>query len=128
MSNDKAVQEWLKAARLDLTTAEILFERDDLLLPIVAYHSQQAGEKSIKALLVFKNKRPLKTHNISDLLNMLNSLDNTLAEELEEALKLTPFAVANRYPDAIKIPITRELCGELIDIAKSTMKRVIKKI
>ena len=59
----KIYTEWLKATLLDLKNIEKIID-DEFLTPIVTFHSQQAVEKSIKALIEYREKRVLKTHKI----------------------------------------------------------------
>lgn len=59
---------WLKKAGEDLIVA-----RDELgnIIWASTYHSQQAAEKALKALLTAIGVQPPKTHNIHRLLQLL---------------------------------------------------------
>lgn len=126
MNNSKAVQEWLRLARLDLGMAKDLFRIKAEYYPGVAYHCQQCAEKSIKALLVHFGKRPEKTHDIEALNKVSLSINEKF--NFSKAVKLTEFAIAHRYPDSVKHPITKELCEELMELAQTTYDSVIAQL
>ena len=58
----RAVCEWLERALRDLKAAKILMKEE--LFNESAFHSQQAVEKALKALLVVRHIKPPKTHDI----------------------------------------------------------------
>ena len=51
----KLATQWLKAANDDLDNISYIIQVEHLT-NVVAFHSQQAIEKSFKAILVFQNK------------------------------------------------------------------------
>ena len=57
---------WLEKAMRDLRAAQLLL--DEELYDEAAFHSQQAAEKALKALLVALRIRPPKTHSLEHLL------------------------------------------------------------
>jgi HEPN domain-containing protein len=59
----KQAESWLKAARSDLIVIEEIVDREDVA-HMVAFHSQQAIEKSYKAALEEHDQVIPKTHNI----------------------------------------------------------------
>jgi len=62
------------------------------------FHSQQAAEKYLKALLVRHQVNFAKTHDIEKLLKILQLVEPGVAETLIDAKWLTPFGVEIRYP------------------------------
>jgi HEPN domain-containing protein len=92
------VQQWLTKADLDYRTAERLLDDPEPLRESIAFHCQQAAEKYLKAYLVAKGIEFPKTHSISRLLDLVSSVDGTLAASLDQAESLTPFGVEIRYP------------------------------
>ncbi len=103
------LSEWLNKADSDLNVAKILIEKE-MHLEIIAFHCQQATEKYLKALLVYKNLKIPKTHDLDALF--------LLCVEEEAALKridriklsaLTDFAVEYRYPVVSSPPETSEI-------------------
>lgn len=64
------------------------------------FDAQQAAEKAVKAILVLRNLRFPKTHDISDLLDILEADGVRLSESIRDADALTVHAVQTRYPPA----------------------------
>lgn len=90
--------EWLAKAEVDLRACEGLSVPGVGLWEAVAFHSQQAAEKALKALLVWHQVEFPKTHDVKRLLDLLASVDPALAEASVGAIELTPFGVEYRYP------------------------------
>ncbi|HGJ65477.1 TPA: HEPN domain-containing protein [bacterium] len=57
MSDMDEIKEWLKVAEDDLISAKILLGNDPPILVTACFHCQQAVEKSLKALLTWKDQR-----------------------------------------------------------------------
>ena len=53
MGNNDLFHEWMKYAVADFTAATHLTSHHPVQLEIVCYHSQQAGEKALKAILAY---------------------------------------------------------------------------
>jgi uncharacterized protein len=58
---------WIEDAREHMESAELLFEKG--IYRPACYHSQQCVEKSVKAMIVEKGRKPARTHDILDLLH-----------------------------------------------------------
>jgi len=92
------VQQWLKKAESDLKTSKILLDAEvDDYFPC-AFHSQQAAEKFLKAYLVRHQVEFRKTHDLDELLNLTDSIDPSLRDEIGSCVWLTPYGVEFRYP------------------------------
>ena len=70
MNKNMAI-EWLNAAKLDLDSISCIIEVENLT-PVVAFHAQQAVEKSLKALLEFKQIRIAKIHKLQTLIERID--------------------------------------------------------
>jgi len=87
---------WWAGAQDDLKVARLARE-----VPFAAsFHSQQAVEKSVKALLVMHQTEFRPTHDLGELLDLLDRSDTPLPAAMDRAglEALTRFAVATRYP------------------------------
>ncbi len=91
--------------------AELALEED--LFDESAFHSQQAAEKSLKAIVALLGKRPPKTHDIDVILQSLRDLG--VECPYEDVSSLTAYAVESRYPGP---PIVEEEAKEALNIAK----------
>ncbi len=118
-------QEWIKAARLDIANIVYIIEDEDLS-SVVAFHSQQAIEKSLKALLTAKNINFRKIHSIEKLLNLAQgylSIENYDLVDLLDSLY-----IESRYPgDMELLPYgkpTLEDAREFYDFTNKLFTRV----
>jgi HEPN domain-containing protein len=77
----KEAEEWLRIASEDLDSAEALIDRK--LFRMVCYHSQQAVEKVLKALMSEHEIDVPRIHNLIDLRSMTEKLgyETSLTEE-----------------------------------------------
>ena len=89
---------WLKRARSNLARAKADRHLPEVLYEDLCFDAQQAAEKAIKAVLVYKKIPFPKTHDIIDLLTLLKEGGIEINEELRQADVLTSYAVETRYP------------------------------
>jgi HEPN domain-containing protein len=116
------VAQWIHWARSDLVLAQMT--EDERLLPeILAFHAQQAAEKALKALLVHDQVEFPRTHVIAVLLNLCARAGYQESENLLDALTLTRYAVATRYPSE-EDPITRDEAREAALTASNVLSWV----
>lgn len=92
------VRDWLRKADLDCDVAARLASEGDRFRDIVTFHSQQAVEKYLKAILVRHQVEFRKTHDIEMLLHIVGEVEPFIAEGMADAKWLTPFGVDIRYP------------------------------
>ncbi len=90
-------KEWLKAAKDDLILLEEI-KNNPSLTHLSAFHSQQAIEKSLKALLEYNNQEVPKIHKIQTLVDKTN-LDFSKYDELIQLLDA--LYIEARYPGGI---------------------------
>ena len=85
MANLKVAKDWLGLANIDLIGAKALAEMGDKFFALAAFHAQQAAEKALKGYLVFNSIRVPKSHDIGDLLALIELKDSALSELLNPA-------------------------------------------
>ncbi|MBU1666827.1 HEPN domain-containing protein [bacterium] len=95
MGKELAV-EWLKASYSDIVLIEEIID-NDFLTHLVAFHSQQAIEKSFKALLENSGVRIPKVHKLQNLISML---DIKIEISLDTLKILDELYIDSRYPSA----------------------------
>jgi HEPN domain-containing protein len=100
---------WLTKAKGDLLAAQRLAAPDIRQRDIAIYHCQQAAEKAIKGLLVFREIPFEKTHDLERLLEMARDDSNPVFHLYEHARILTPYSVEFRYPGDIFEPDEEEM-------------------
>lgn len=81
----------------DFKSANIL--NDSELEDKAIYHYQQAGEKALKAYLIFNKSKTPKSHDLSAILDKCVDLDSSFEILYDSAENLTPFSTAFRYMD-----------------------------
>jgi HEPN domain-containing protein len=64
----------------------------------IAFSSQQAAEKYLKALLSWRQVVFPKTHDLDEILNLVETTDPDLAQSLRDIVVLSPYGVELRYP------------------------------
>ncbi len=85
---------WLKQAEMDLEAAKANLEIKQFF--VVAFYSQQAAEKALKAYAIEKMRETIKTHNLIEIAGKLS-----LPKEIVDGLiDLNPDFIISRYPDA----------------------------
>ena len=100
MHNPELYNEWMRYAKADNIVAVNLTSHYPLQYEIICFHCQQAGEKALKAILVYYNEQPPRTHNLYEVLQLCAAYYPEILTELAgQADQLTNFAVITRYPN-----------------------------
>ncbi len=92
------VEQWFYKSRQDLWMGKTTIEHPDAPFDIIAFHAQQAVEKCIKGLLTFHQIDFPKTHDINELVVLLNKAWDPLPKPIKNADELTDYAILTRYP------------------------------
>lgn len=87
---------WIRDARDDLTLARS--NMPPVRLALRCFHAQQAAEKAIKGVLLFDDIDFPYLHDIAALLDLVEEGSRTVPPAIDEAARLTRFAVMTRYP------------------------------
>lgn len=90
--------DWLRHAASDLHLAGIALPDPEVLRNQIAFHAQQAAEKSLKAVLVARRIYFPRTHDLEALIEMIQISGLAWPFAPAEIQALTPFAVETRYP------------------------------
>jgi HEPN domain-containing protein len=89
---------WVELALEDEQMAELAYKAG--LYNQACFHSQQGGEKCLKALLLQTEGKFPKTHSLTELLLLASLKDENLLKLKNDCLYLDQFYVPTRYPDA----------------------------
>ena len=87
----------LAKAKDDETLLEEIILNEKVKDEIIGFHAQQASEKLLKALLMAKNIRYRRTHDLRELIDLIKDNSIEFPESLMEIRTLSPFAVEFRY-------------------------------
>jgi HEPN domain-containing protein len=119
-----SVNTWIAFAEEDLLMAQYTIKmKKDIPCRSIAFHSQQCAEKYLKAYLVFKRVDFPYTHDIFRLLELCSEHGNW-AETIEEAKRLTLYAITTRYPGT-QDKVTKDEALNAIDLA-TRVRQVVR--
>ena len=125
-------KEWLNKAREDLdVVGEIIYRKH--LSNMVAFHSQQAVEKTLKAIVEEYEIGFEKTHNLERLIAIVRKQIN-IDVDLDMIKRLDEVYISTRYPSDLGLlpsgkPSIQD-ARELFDFATTTydaVKKILKK-
>ena len=123
----KIVGDWVHKADQDIRAAEALLLQDPPLLYPSCFHSQQTAEKYLKAYLTHRQVEFPKTHSIREIIDLVRTVDEELADTLQPAAALTPYGVEVRYPGDVPEPSrkdTEEALGLAREVAEALASRL----
>jgi HEPN domain-containing protein len=118
---------WVAKAENDFLNIRNNLQATAVPWDTICFHSQQAAEKLLKAILVLHGIAPPRTHDLVALLTRCVELDRGLAILEEDCRKLTVYAVGSRYPDDLFDP-TKEEALEMVAAANRVRCRVLKSL
>ena len=99
MKWDEQAQRLRRKAAIDEQATIILIADASSADEVVGFHAQQAVEKLLKAALSHRQVAFKKTHDLVQLLNLVNATGIAIPPAVEESRRLGPYAVAFRYED-----------------------------
>lgn len=117
---------WLAKAERDLRVAARAATPPPLR-DAVAFHGQQAVEKSLKAFLTWHDRTFRKTHNLVELGHQCGEVDASLKPLLQRAARLTEYAWKFRYPGEPEEPSLEE-AEEALAIARQVYEAVLARL
>jgi HEPN domain-containing protein len=97
-AREEDVRAWLEKAVDDLRTAAYVLTAEPPITSAVAFHAQQACEKSLKAFLAWHDRPFRKTHNLEEIGEACLALDPSLRDTIDRAVPLSEYAWRFRYP------------------------------
>ncbi|MCX6911469.1 MAG: HEPN domain-containing protein [Verrucomicrobia bacterium] len=113
-------QEWLVHADGDLHYARLGQKDADALESLIVFHAQQAIEKALKAVLVGDEVDFPKTHDLEQLVEIIEDAGIAWPAGLNKVLEFTSFATQGRYP-GFDDPITEADVEEAIAMAERVL-------
>lgn len=116
--------EWLRRARSDLELAEHLLSEGSAFPNAITFHCQQAAEKFLKAFLTWRQVAFPKTHDLEEILDLVEVADENLAGSLRGVIVLTPYGVDLRYPGD-RPDATPDEVREAVDLARKVRDAVL---
>jgi len=109
----------LNRARSNLIRAKSRIE--GVYLEDLCFDAQQAAEKAIKAFLIHRGIRFPHTHDLTELLTLVEQAGQPIPEGVRQAAALSDYAVESRYPGLAE-PVTEEEYEEAVAIAEEVVR------
>ncbi|MTI53777.1 HEPN domain-containing protein [Geosporobacter ferrireducens] len=97
MVDSKKFEDWVRKAEQDLRGAQTLLKHGDAN-ELVAFHSQQAVEKILKAYLLHKAEKLAEGHSLVYLNRECQRLDKDFSQTMADARELNNYYIETRYP------------------------------
>ena len=113
-------QEWLAHADGDLHYARLGQKDAEALESLIVFHAQQAIEKALKAVLVEHEVDFPRTHDLEQLVEVIEAAGIAWPAVLNKVLEFTSFATQGRYP-GFADPITEADVAEAIAMAERVL-------
>jgi len=111
------IKEWIEKADHDLGSAKIIYLYMPDYFDTIAFHCQQAVEKYLKAVLVFKKIEFKRSHDLIYLLEILSRYIEIEEMKFRNAFILNNFSIQIRYPNKI-IKLSKEELENAIQISE----------
>ena len=118
-------REWLQRAQSNLIRARQ--QAPGVYLEDLCFDAQQAAEKSIKALLLHMDVPFPYTHDLADLITLVQRNGLSVPEEIKAATALSEYAVETRYPGLAE-PVTEDEHETAVMLAGQTVRWVEQQI
>lgn len=119
-------REWLDRAGEDLSAAKLLLTQSELT-NVVAFHSQQTVEKTLKALLEESDLSPVRTHSLTRLYGLVESYMVTAVDQ-DMLDRLDAVYMESRYPGEMGLlphgKPTQEEANDFYNFARQFYKHV----
>ena len=119
----------LAMAKKDLKAINGMMDPETFDDEVFGYHAQQTVEKALKAWIAAIGERFPKTHDINELINILESHSELIGEDSLTLVTLYPFAVQYRYEayDTEDEPIDRKDLLRCVSSLVGRVERVIER-
>ena len=119
-------EDWLRRAKGNLARAKQTKPKDAFWEDL-CFDAQQAAEKAIKAVLIFRQLEFRKTHDLRGLLTLLDSTGSPIPAEIWKADNLTDYAVETRYP-GLSEPVSDSEYRDAVALAEAVVRWADKQI
>lgn len=101
-------RKFLELAMRDFIALRVLVADGDVADETIGFHAQQAVEKCLKAVLILYKIEYRKTHNLDELIDLLQENALPLPPNLDDLDMLTPYAVLMRYDFGVSESLNRD--------------------
>ena len=115
-------EDWYAHAESDINLARLAKNAEGVLPEQVCFHAQQAAEKALKAVLLFKRIEFPFVHDLESLFELVKKGSVSVPLTVIEAgSSLTPYAVEFRYPGHSE-EVTSSDADQAIRLAEAVLR------
>lgn len=106
---------WIAKANEDIDAAELCLAEGDRLANVAAFHTQQAAEKLLKALIATAGVEPPRVHDLVELADLTTKATPNARAITTRIEAISSWAVLTRYPSFgdTPAPTVDEITGAL---------------
>jgi HEPN domain-containing protein len=125
----KEYEKWVKKAENDLLNIANNLAPDQIPIDTCCFHAKQASGKYLKAYLVSRDSPFPKTHDLQTLILLCVKINPSFIDLSDEAIKLSDFSVATRYPDEfddLTIANAKNACQNALKIKKFVLRKFLE--
>ena len=115
------VKRWLDKAEHDFNTAKYNFKGD--ILDAAIFYAQQSVEKGLKTLLIQKEDKFQRTHDLVKLATKINAPKIII----ELCAAINPSYTVSRYPD-VEQTFSKKECENIIDSSEEVLKWIKERL
>ena len=119
------LETWLQRAESNLRVAH-LGRGEGVFLEDLCFEAQQAAEKALKALLIYRSGDYPRVHAFTLILEQLEQ-HVAVPEPIRELVELTDYAVQMRYPGDY-YPVSEEEYERALELAERALRWVRSQI
>lgn len=106
----------------------ILMDASSASDEIIGFHAQQAVEKLLKALLSHRRIAFRRTHDLTELIDLLSANGVPVPPEIGDTRRLAPYAAEFRYEDIpldSTEPLSRQWAAECVAKTKAWVNQLL---
>ncbi|WP_315069422.1 HEPN domain-containing protein [uncultured Clostridium sp.] len=127
MVNRLRYKDWIEKAERDIKSAKILKEHE-CGNDVVAFHSQQAVEKSLEAYLISKGEGIVSGHSLIYLCKVSEKYNSDFKKYIKDCGFLNQYYIETRYPTDNPLIVSDYEAEECVKIAEEIYTLVISKL
>lgn len=119
-TDSRRYNDWLFHAFEDYLAADVL-HKEEKLQSICVFHCQQCFEKSLKAFLLYKNKKLFDGHNLTWLCKQAAMIDTDFMRWLTKSTMLNRYYIETRYPADIPLTISYDDADDILSCTREML-------
>lgn len=127
MVDSKRCMDWLEKSLNDIKAAKVLKDHD-CGYELVAFHSQQATEKILKAYIINKAGVIISSHSLVFLCKEASKYDEDFKNFIKDCAFLNQYYIETRYLAEESLTVSEEEAEECIKIAEDLYRKVKKNL